>query len=185
MSDLKISRRYAKALFDFAIEEKLVSQINDDMTMILSTCNLNKDFIHFLKSPVIRPKKKLEIIQLIFGDKIQKITSNFIKIIATHRRDNLLPTIAQEYSDMYKESQGIKVAYVKTAVELDEKTSKMLVDLLEKQIGSKIQLDVKVRKDLIGGLVLTVDNKEIDSTIKSKLIRLRSEFDSNPYERKF
>lgn len=185
MSDLKISRRYAIALYEFAVEEKLIDKISNDMLLIAATCNTSKELMSFLKSPVIKSSKKSEVLDLIFKSSIQKVTGNYIKIITLHRREIFLPMIANEFINIHKDAMGIKVAYIKTAVPLDDNINKILIDLLEKQTGSKIELDVQVREDLIGGIVLSLDNNEIDTSIKNKLIRLQSEFNHNPYEKKY
>jgi F-type H+-transporting ATPase subunit delta len=185
MSEVKISKRYAKALYEFAVEEKLVDKVYQDMSQLFEVCNLNKDFMRFLKSPIIRPLKKLEVIQEVFGKEFQKVSVNFIRIITVQRREEFLPMIANHFVQLHKDAQGIMVATMKTAVKLDAKMQKKIVTMLQKQTGSKIELDTEVNEDLLGGFILKVDNKEIDTTIKSKLVRLNSEFDNNPYERKF
>lgn len=184
MSDLKISRRYAKALFQFAVEENMVGVINNDMLLLSDTCKNSKELRDFLKSPIIRAKKKMEVIKSIFQSQFKQITINYIKIITTHRRENLLPLIAEQFVELNKAEKGIKVAKLKTAMEIDSKTQKMIVELLEKQMGAKVELNIEQHEDMIGGFILTVDNNEIDTSIKSKLLRLRAQFDGNPYERK-
>jgi F-type H+-transporting ATPase subunit delta len=185
MSEVKISKRYAKALYEFAIEEKLVDKIYKDMSQLFQVCSSNMEFLKFLKSPIIKASKKLEVIHEVFGKEFQKVSENFIRIITVQRREEYLPMIASHFIQMHKDAQGIKVATIKTAAKLDAKMQKKIVDMLQKQTGSKIELDEEVNEELLGGFVLTVDNKEIDTTIKSKLVRLNSEFDNNPYERKY
>ena len=185
MSELKISKRYAKALYEFAEEEKIVDKIHADMSLIFETCNANLEFIKFLKSPVIKASKKLKVVHAIFGKEIQKVSENFIRIITAQRREEYLPMIANQFVQLHKEAKGVKVAKIKTAVKLDDNTQKKIISLLENQTGAKIELEQEVNEEILGGFVLSFDNKEIDTSIKTKLIRLNAEFENNPYERKY
>jgi F-type H+-transporting ATPase subunit delta len=185
MSEIKISRRYANALYEFSVEQKMADVIFNDMTLVYNSCKSSKDLVNFLKSPIIKYKKKAEILKVIFGDKISEVTLNFMSIISKGRRESLLPVIAEQFIAVYKKAKGIKTATVKTAVKLDDKLRKEIIESLEKQTGSKIELNEVVKEDLIGGFVISVDNKEIDTSLKSRLNRLRKDFESNLYIRQY
>ena len=185
MSEIKISRRYATALYEFAAEEKLTDKIFNDMSVIYNSCRDSKELRSFLKSPVIKYSKKLSVIKEIFKSSISDITYKFIKIIVHSHRESFIPQIAGQFIDIYKVEQGIKIATIKTAVTLDDTIRKQIISDLEKQTGATIELNEVVKEDLIGGFVLSIDNKEIDTTLKRKFNQLRKEFDSNLFIRKY
>ena len=108
MSEIKISRRYANALYEFSVEQKMADVIFNDMTLVYNSCKSSKDLVNFLKSPIIKYKKKAEILKVIFGDKISEVTLNFMSIISKGRRESLLPVIAEQFIAVYKKAKGIK-----------------------------------------------------------------------------
>ncbi len=185
MSELKISRRYAKALFVFSQEEKLTEQIFNDMALMHQVLSENKDLKRFLKSPIIKTHLKSEVLKEIFDKKIQPITFSFIKLILTQRREFLLDFISCQFIELYKDSKGIKTAKIKTATELDSAMQQQIVKLLEKQTSAKVVLEIEEKPDLIGGFILSMDNQQIDTSVRNKLLRLKAEFDDNLYVRKF
>lgn len=185
MSEIKISRRYASALYEFAAEEKLADTVFNDMSLIYNTCADSKELIRFLKSPIIKYKKKLSVLNEIFKSSVTDITMKYIQIIVSSYRESFIPQIAKQYIDIYKADKGIKIATVKTAVPIDAKTRKQIIGDLEQQTGATIELNEVVKEDLIGGFVLSIDNREIDTSLKHKFTRLRKDFDSNLFIRKY
>jgi len=185
MSEIKISRRYAIALYEFAAEEKISDTIFKDMSVIYNSCAASKELRSFLKSPIIKYGKKLEVLNAIFKSSVDDITMKYLKIIVSSRRESFIPQIAKQFIAIYKAEKGIKIASIKTAVSLDDKIRKQIISTLEHQTGAKIELKETVKKDLIGGFVLSIDNKEIDTSLKNKFNQLRKEFDSNLFIRKY
>ena len=86
MSYSKISKRYAKAIFDFAIEQNSLEAIKADMEYIHQLCNVSVDFVAMLKSPVIKKYKKLEIIDAILKKEVSDTTMKFLAIVFKSRR---------------------------------------------------------------------------------------------------
>jgi len=185
MSDIKISKRYAKALYDFSAEEKMIEQSFNDMSLIYKISAESKELKNFLKSPIIKNSKKVLVLKEIFGKSVSEISIKFIEIISSSHREDYLNSIAEQYISIYKEHAGIKVASIKTALALDENIRKQIISELEKQTGATIELNESVKEELIGGFVLSLDKKELDTSLKSKLISLRKEFESNLFVKKY
>jgi len=185
MSEIKISRRYASALYEFAVAEKIDDTIFNDMSVVYNSCAASKELRSFLKSPIIKDNKKLAILKEMFQSLVSDITIKFFKIIVTGRRENFIPQISKQFIDIYKAEQGIKIATIKTAVSLNDMIRKQIIGDLEKQTGAKIELKETVKEDLIGGFIISIDNKEIDTSLKHKFNQLRKEFNSNLFIRKY
>jgi F-type H+-transporting ATPase subunit delta len=92
--------------------------------------------------------------------------------------------IAKEFTRQYKEMRGIQIAIITSAVGLDDKLRKEVYDIIKKSADSEIELVEKVDKNLIGGFVLRMGDKQYDASIASDLKRLTKEFSSNPYIKK-
>ena len=93
MKSTKAAIRYAKALLEMAIEQKVVDLVSFDMARILGVANSSRDFISFLNSPIIKTDKKIAVISKLFVD-LQPLTAGFIALIVKNGRSEMLPNIA-------------------------------------------------------------------------------------------
>jgi F-type H+-transporting ATPase subunit delta len=173
MSHTLIAQRYAKAIFDLALEMNLVEQVRNDMEIILSVCDANKDFSLMLRSPVIRSDKKIRVVEAVFGKELGELSMRYISIIIRKRREEYLRYIAAEFINIYKEFMSIFTVYFKSATEISDDIRKKVVELLEKQTGGSIELIEEVRKDLVGGFVLSYDDYKYDASIAYQLRKLK------------
>ncbi|MCK4664501.1 MAG: ATP synthase F1 subunit delta [Bacteroidales bacterium] len=173
MNDSKITVRYAKALFSLAKEKQLLDDIKKDMTLVYSVCNDIDEFSLLLESPVIKPSKKLSIINTIFKNKINDISLSFLKLVIKNRRDNYLKLISLNFIDFYKKSKGIKTVVLTSAVELDKDLKTKIIDQIKKSLKTEIELSEKVDKDILGGFILRIEDKQIDASISTKLKNIK------------
>jgi F-type H+-transporting ATPase subunit delta len=185
MKKTKIAKRYATALFDLAFEQEILEQIKSDMELVVSICQQNKDFRQMLQSPIIYTGKKEAVIQAVFKGHIQQMSLFFLLIITKKRRESVLETIAQQFVVLYKEFKNITTAKLETAVELDQPIREEVIGLLQKQTKGEIELIEKVNKKLIGGFVLSYDDKQYDASIKKQIKELQRDFKENSYVKVF
>jgi F-type H+-transporting ATPase subunit delta len=185
MKDSRINIRYATALFDLALEQQILDRVFEDMKMVKNICLSNKDFEMLLSSPIVRTDKKQAIVKEIFGNHIHNLSLSFLLLILKKRREANIKMIAFSFIAMFKESKNIKIAHLKTAIELDSKTKEHFKAILTEQTHKSIELVEEVNPDLIGGFVITIDDKQADNSIYTKIQRLRKEFNVNIYEKGF
>lgn len=185
MKETRVAHRYAKALFELAIEMNVLEKVRADSELIYKVCIENKAFVHMLKSPVIRADKKLSIVKAIFDKHLCELTLRYLVIIIRNRREELVMAIAQEFIAIYKDFKNILPAFLTTAVEIDAETKKRILDLLHEYTDAKIELNESIDEKLIGGFVLDFEDKQFDSSILRKIKNLRQEFDVNLYIKGF
>ena len=184
MIETKVAKRYAKSLIDLSSEKGALDPVNEDMKQFVTTCEQNRDFALLLSNPVISSDKKLSILQKIFSASFNKITMSFIEIVIRKGREKYLFQIAKEYTEQYKKLKGIQTAEIISAVGLDDRLRKQVYDIIRKNTQSEVELVEKVDKNLIGGFVLKIGDKQFDSSIAADLRKLTQSFSSNPYIRK-
>jgi F-type H+-transporting ATPase subunit delta len=184
MKPIRLASRYAKALFELAGEQNIEENVFNDMSMFLDVSRKSRDFKRMLQSPVIRFDKKNNILKAVFGSHFHKVTLTYIDIITRKRREMILDEIAEQYIILYREWKGIKTARLSTAVEIDDKMKDKIKQIISKQFNAEIELISTVRPELIGGFLLSVEDRQIDNTIRKKINRLTREFNVNIYERK-
>ena len=179
MKDKKVVKRYAKALFDLAVEQNVLEKIKADALLINSVCVSSRDFMLVLRSPIIKDVKKIKIMKDIFGNHVQKMTLSFMNIITRNRRESILPEIANQFIEIYKEHNNIITAQLTTAVELGSEVSNKINALLREQTKAEIELHENIEDSIIGGFVLEFDEKQYDASVVKSLQDLRKEFDKN------
>jgi len=173
MNSSLISVRYAKALFLLSKDKGVMEQVYTDMSVLLDYCNNVEEFNELLNSPVIKPGKKKKALNSVFDKRVNQLTLNFLTIMVDNKRESMLASIARNVIDFYKEEKKIKSVALYTAVPLDEDYLLSIKDLLQNELDAKIDMTVRVRDNLIGGFILMVDGKMMDTTIANKLKELK------------
>ncbi len=180
MADLRVASRYIKSLLGLAVERSVLEQVHQDMIFFSKVCNENRGFVSMLRSPVIRHEKKSAILKKIFSGKVDSLTMAFIDIITRKNREPILPAIAGEFHNAYNEHKGIGQAAITTTLPMDADLRKT-IEAIVRKLSDKKQVEIKetVDKELIGGFILNVGDRQIDASIKSKLRALDLKFKEN------
>lgn len=181
MRETRVSHRYAKSLMDLAIEQGQLEKVKADMQLVLNTVRENRDLEVLLKSPVVKTDKKQDILKAIFGSHVSPITMGFMDIITRKRREGQLEAIAAGVLSQYNEYKKVLTAVITTAAGLDDKLRKQVIDLVKQSLKSEVELVEKVDSSLIGGFVLRVGDKQVDSSIIRQIRKLERSFSENPY----
>lgn len=184
MLETKVARRYAKSLLDLAKEKGELEGVNNDMKLLAEVCSSNHDLRVLLGSPIISSDKKLAILKRVFSGKISALSMSFFDIITRKGRESHLESIALEFTKIYKEYKGIQTAIVTSAVGLDDKLRSQVYNMIKESLNSEIELIEKVDKDLIGGFILRVGDKQYDASISRDLRLMRQELIDTSYIRK-
>jgi F-type H+-transporting ATPase subunit delta len=123
---------------------------------------------------------------LIFKSKVTVLTMAFIDILTRKNREPLLPEIAKEFHNAYNVYKGIGKASVTTTIPMDAKTRSVFEALVRKLADRKeVELEEKIDKELIGGFILNVEDRQIDASIRNNLKKLKLKFSENPYIKEF
>jgi len=157
MNDGKISVRYAKALFQSALDRKILDKVYQDMILVSEICTL-EEFKELLENPVIKPSKKTTIINNTIGKRIEGITGSMIALVVKNGRETFLPGIAREFMRTTKEHNGITESVLTTAVSIDDNLKQQISDIIAGIFKTKVELKEVVDKNIIGGFILRVKN---------------------------
>jgi F-type H+-transporting ATPase subunit delta len=182
MSTYRIGVRYAKALYDLAVEQNKLERVLEDVEAFHGLIQ-NRDFLLFIRSPVIPHKRKSEVMDVMLKDKFDVLTMGFLRILFLKGRERNMADVAREFIGLYKRKKGISTIKLTSAVALDATIIKALEAQLKSEgvTGDKIELQSHVDPDMIGGYILEVDDLVYDSSLAHKLESLRREFVDNPY----
>ena len=176
MSEIKVAARYAKSLIDLALEQKASEEIKGDMELFVSTLKANTELQAVVKNPIIPLSKKNAIINAVFGGKIHKVTSAFLKIVIDKGRAEIIYGTAKEFLNQYNQYKNIVTAKVTSATPLTENAKTEIINKVKAITGGEVLLQTTVDNSLIGGFILTVGDKQFDTSLASGLAKLKKEF---------
>lgn len=181
MAQIKVATRYAKSLLDLVAEKGNVEEAFKDMTLIQKTCSENRDLVVLLKSPVVNTEKKVSILNAVFAKSVNEVTMLFINLITKNRRESVLAEIADAFIAQYKVMKGVTTAVVTSAAVLTDEAKKKIENLVQKEVGGTVELQTEIDPELIGGFILRIGDKQLDTSILSKIGDLRQEFKNNSF----
>lgn len=171
-----VSKTYGEALFELAVEENKTGLFLEEVSAVLEILEENKEFERFMNHPKIPKEEKLQVVKNIFMDKISKELLGFLVTIIEKDRYTEIQSIMLYVVDRIKEYSNIGTAYVTTAIPLQDKERTDVENrLLATTRYEKIECHYTVDESLIGGMVIRMGDRVVDSSIRTKLEKLERE----------
>lgn len=162
--------RYASALFDLASENGTVSAVETDLDKIAQTITESADFAALIRNPQISRSAAAGAVDAVAGVLgLSELTKNFLGVLAGNRRLSALPEIVRAFAAIAAAQRGEATAEVTSAHALTDQQFEELRQKLETREGRKIKIKTSVDPELLGGLVVTIGSKRIDSSIRTRL----------------
>ena len=170
-----IAARYAKAVFDLAVEGKKLKALESDIAALEAALRESADLRELIASP-IHSREDQEKAMLAVAGKLglTDIMKNTLALMAQKGRLYLLPQLLDALKRAIAEAKGEITAEVIAAKALTKTQADKLARALKASTGKTVKLNMSVDQDLIGGLVIKLGSKMIDTTIASKLDSLQN-----------
>lgn len=167
MSDL--ARGYAQALFQIARAEGALEQVEDELFRFARLLENENRLREALSDISLPPEHRAKMVEELLGKKASPHTVNIISFLVQQGRARDLPKIIDSLVQLAAEERERAVAEVRTAVPLDEEDRKKLIEAITKATGKHVDLKVIIDPDVIGGLLVRVDDQVFDGTVKRRL----------------
>ena len=169
MSELTtLARPYAKAAFEFAIEKENLSNWTE-MLGFLALVVKDSTMVKFLDSPSVTTEKASEAMLSIADGKLDTQAANFVSLLASNGRLELLPEILNLYENYRANHEKTVEVVLTSAVELTEKQLTDLNSTLETKLGRKVNINCQTDPTLMGGMIVRAGDLVIDASIRGKL----------------
>ena len=169
-----ISDRYASALYDLAAEKKLVDSVLEDLSSLKNILKDNKELSLVIKSPLITSIDKLNIFEsLLKKINANELTNTFIKVIEKNKRFSNLTSIIVQFININSQKRGNILADITSADELKDDQKNNITNQLKTILGDKLSLSFDVDKNIMGGLIVKVGSKMIDTSLANKINKLK------------
>jgi F-type H+-transporting ATPase subunit delta len=166
--------RYAAALFELAKEQKQLEQVERDVAAFQSLLQISPDLARLVRSPVIAAEAQGRALDAILSRiGISGFTGNFMKLITRNRRLFAVDDMLKAFQGLLARERGEVSADVASAHPLSAEQLKLLSDNLKASIGKNVQIRTRVDPNLLGGLIVKVGSRMIDSSLRTKLNNLK------------
>jgi F-type H+-transporting ATPase subunit delta len=166
--------RYASALYELAVEAGQLQAVEQDLKTFQSVLDLSEDMRRLIRSPVFSSDEQQAALAAVLDRaSIGGVTANFLKLAARNRRLFAVPDMIKAFRAMASRGRGEVQAEVTSAFPLNEDQTAVLQDALHASTGQKVQLATKVDPALLGGLVVKMGSRMIDSSLRTKLNSLK------------
>ena len=169
-----VAGRYAAALFEIAKEERQLPQVEADVKAFQRLLDESEDLRRLVRSPVISAGDQAKAI----GAVLEKagstsLTANFLKLIARNRRLFAVADMLKNFRALAARERGEVNADVASAHPLNDDQMNALKDALRIQVGKDVQINTRVDPNLLGGLIVKIGSRMIDSSLRTKLNNLK------------
>jgi len=169
-----VAGRYATALFELALEQQALEQVAADLNRFNQALDAVEDMQRLVKSPVFSAEEQGRALAAILEElKIEGLTKNFLLLVAKNRRLFATPDMIRAFRAMLARHRGEIGATVTAASKLTESQVTALKQALKATLGKDVMLEQRVDAGLLGGLVVKVGSRMIDSSLRTKLNSLK------------
>lgn len=170
-----IAGRYALAIFELSREGKSLAPLEADVAALSDALNGSAELREMISSPVYGRNEQAAAIGAL-ADKmgLSAPMSNGLQLMGAKRRLFALPQLLKALSDLIAEEKGEMTAEVTSATELTAAQAKKLAEVLKNQTGKTVKLNTAVDESLIGGMIVKLGSRMVDTSIRSKLATLKN-----------
>ncbi|MGE0201039.1 MAG: ATP synthase F1 subunit delta [Candidatus Melainabacteria bacterium] len=176
LADNKVTARYAKAIFDLALENNALDAVHEELGAVSQLFEKSPALTQFLENPAIPVQDKLALVNTQVADKLKTGVANLIRIMTENNRLLAFPALAAQFEALLKQHRQVAVADVLTAVPLDQGLSQQLQQALKKRYGyTDVEIANRVDPGILGGVVIRMNDTVIDGSYIGKLESLRKE----------
>lgn len=170
-----VSKVYADALFEAAIDVQNMDQIYEELGYVCQAIESNPELERILQSPEVSDDEKKSIISEVFGSSIGQEVHNFIKILLDKGRGSELLNIRSAFETRYHAYKKVTYATVESAVRVSEEDLAALNVQLSKMTGTQVIAENVIDPSVVGGIVVRMGDKVIDGSVRRRISELKEE----------
>jgi F-type H+-transporting ATPase subunit delta len=178
MANETLARRYATAILGLAKDAAAIAAVGNDLHVVKSVLDGDEGIRKFFRSPVVDRKEKAAIIERAFGG-LNKISLHSVLLLVRKRRERIFDEIVAQYDLLDERERGASPLRIESARELDPGELRKLVDQLARRYNTTFDVTQTVDPQLIGGVRITLGDKQIDGSVAGRLDALARMLSTN------
>lgn len=169
-----VAERYASSLYELAVQAKTLDAVAKDLSRFQALIDGSEDLQRLIKSPVFSAEEQSRSISaLIDKAGIDGLVASFFKVVARNRRVFAIPAIVRAFGEIVARERGEVTADVITAHKLSAAREKELKLALAGVTGKTVTLNITVDASLLGGLIVKIGSRQVDTSLRTKLSTLK------------
>lgn len=165
----KISRRYSRAFFNSAVEQKAIEQTQLDMVYLSETLRLSPEFADFIEASYLPQASIKKMLEELFGGRITPLTVDFLDLLVKRGRLNLLPEVISAFESLYHQYHGITKIQIISAEKIEPEQVERICAKLEERWKRGIFAETVIDPELIGGFKIKSGDRVLDFSLKNQL----------------
>ena len=169
-----VAGRYATALFELAVEQGVIDPVAHDLVALQGMIDESGDLRRLIRSPLFsREQQSGAMAAVLEKAGLSDLVRNFVAVVAKNRRLFVLEGMIRAYRELVARHRGEVTAEVVSATPLSESQRAAVEQALKQAIGANVAVNTDVDPELIGGMVVRVGSRMVDSSLRTKLQRLQ------------
>ena len=173
MKGTRADLRYAKAMLSYAQESKAAEVVAEDMYALISLLHENNEVQTVLENPILPVTEKEAVLKELFSQASPE-TFKLFSLLAAKNRLSILSATAEQYVQLYAQTQGEVTAIVTTAVGLTPLLKQMVLEKAKGLTKENVQLENKINPEIIGGFILKIGDLQYDASVSHQLKSIKS-----------
>jgi F-type H+-transporting ATPase subunit delta len=165
----QVSQRYAKALFMAAKGRNLVDEAYQQFDALKKVITADRALLDFLTAPQVTDERKAELVNTVFGSRMDKLFVEFLFVLMEKHRIGFLPQIIDAFEKLVEIEKGMVRVQVITAVAMSADEERNAIAQLAARTGRKVILEKKVDPSIMGGMITIIDDEIIDGSVRHGL----------------
>jgi F-type H+-transporting ATPase subunit delta len=168
-----IGHRYGRALFQAALEQGAAEEVFADAESYLAARAKTPTLRHVFESPQVSTEDKHRLVDTVFEGRVHKLFLDLLHVLIDKKRIMFAGDIAEAYRHFYEQHKGILEVKAITAVPLEDSQKKKLIAKLEEQTKKTIRLTAVVDPEILGGVVLKLEDRLVDGSVRYQLAEMK------------
>ena len=170
----QVAKKYSVALFDLAAEKGILDTAWDQFGSLGEYLRTDDTFLNFMFAPQVPDQQKEDLVTKAFANKLEKCFFNFLMVLVRKRRVGFLPEIIDELDRLIRAEKGISRATCITVKPITDGERQKLIEELARKTSLKIELEEKIEKSILGGMIIILHNQIIDGSVRHGLDQLKN-----------
>lgn len=174
-----IAKRYAKALLDFAVEQKCEDTVYREVLQFAATYREVPQLSQVLGNPLLPQQQKIDYLcKAVSATAPSDVFKKFAALVVAHRRESFMLFIAHNFVTLYRELKHISIGKLITAVPVADKEKKRLEKMVENHSKNSVDviLETSVDPDILGGFIFQIDDMRLDASVRQQFELIKKQF---------
>ena len=163
-----VARPYAEAAFRSAVEKNALAKASDALQMMAAVA-ADERMHSVLSDPRVSSRQKKDLFAAVAGDHLDEVSTNLLAVLLDNHRDELIGSIAEQFEELKRGHERVVKARITSAQPLDDAQRRAIVAALEKRYGKKVEAELDVDPELLGGARVQVGDQVIHASVRDAL----------------